>query len=293
MKIYNVAGWALVLAYALACMYFAPPDIGPGTGLLDRRGLLRGVLVHRRRVPVLRDPHGDRPSRARLQGVVRQGHHGREQHLRRLREPGHLGQPAPAPPQVLRSSGRSQQARCRRLLADAVPLPDALQVRGRHGRRRDLQVLVIPARVEPGVLRGRTGVQLLAAVAARARLALRGGDLARVPRLRSVDQHDPELLDARPALRLPALPRRTRQRDEHRRVATGHRNLQRLPAEQPSPFPGLSALEPRGLGIRPRLHGRQGHEGFGPGACDEQGRYLAQGRPAELPRASKPPSSCA
>ncbi len=34
MKIYNVAGWALVLAYALACMYFAPPDIGPGTGLL-------------------------------------------------------------------------------------------------------------------------------------------------------------------------------------------------------------------------------------------------------------------
>ena len=34
MKIYNVAGWALVLAYALACMYFAPPDIGPWAGLL-------------------------------------------------------------------------------------------------------------------------------------------------------------------------------------------------------------------------------------------------------------------
>lgn len=34
MKIYNVAGWALVLAYALACMYFAPPEIGPWTGLL-------------------------------------------------------------------------------------------------------------------------------------------------------------------------------------------------------------------------------------------------------------------
>ena len=33
MKVYNVAGWALVLAYALACMYFAPPDIGPGAGL--------------------------------------------------------------------------------------------------------------------------------------------------------------------------------------------------------------------------------------------------------------------
>src|SRR5678816_1500650 len=33
MKIYNVAGWALVLAYALACMYFAPPDIGPWAGL--------------------------------------------------------------------------------------------------------------------------------------------------------------------------------------------------------------------------------------------------------------------
>lgn len=33
MRIYNVAGWALVLAYALVCMYFAPPDIGPWMGL--------------------------------------------------------------------------------------------------------------------------------------------------------------------------------------------------------------------------------------------------------------------
>jgi sn-1 stearoyl-lipid 9-desaturase len=33
MKIYNVAGWALLLVYALACLYFAPPDIGPGIGL--------------------------------------------------------------------------------------------------------------------------------------------------------------------------------------------------------------------------------------------------------------------
>jgi fatty-acid desaturase len=33
MKIYNVAGWALVLAYALACMHFAPPRIGPWLGL--------------------------------------------------------------------------------------------------------------------------------------------------------------------------------------------------------------------------------------------------------------------
>jgi predicted membrane protein len=29
-----VAGWALVLACVLACMYFAPPDIDPWTGLL-------------------------------------------------------------------------------------------------------------------------------------------------------------------------------------------------------------------------------------------------------------------
>jgi len=33
MKIYNVIGWALLLAYALACLYFAPPNIGPGVGL--------------------------------------------------------------------------------------------------------------------------------------------------------------------------------------------------------------------------------------------------------------------
>lgn len=33
MKIYNIAGWALVLAYAGACMYFAPPAIGPWIAL--------------------------------------------------------------------------------------------------------------------------------------------------------------------------------------------------------------------------------------------------------------------
>jgi stearoyl-CoA desaturase (delta-9 desaturase) len=33
MRIYNVSGWLLVLAYALGCMYFAPPDIGPWNGL--------------------------------------------------------------------------------------------------------------------------------------------------------------------------------------------------------------------------------------------------------------------
>ena len=33
MRIYNVTGWALLLALALACMYFAPPHIGPWAGL--------------------------------------------------------------------------------------------------------------------------------------------------------------------------------------------------------------------------------------------------------------------
>ena len=33
MRIYNVAGWALILAYALACMAAAPPAIGPWAGL--------------------------------------------------------------------------------------------------------------------------------------------------------------------------------------------------------------------------------------------------------------------
>jgi fatty-acid desaturase len=33
MRIYNITGWALVVAYALACMYFAPPSIGPWAGL--------------------------------------------------------------------------------------------------------------------------------------------------------------------------------------------------------------------------------------------------------------------
>ena len=33
MKSYDVAGYAIILAYALACMYFAPPHIGPWLGL--------------------------------------------------------------------------------------------------------------------------------------------------------------------------------------------------------------------------------------------------------------------
>ena len=33
LKTYNVTGYALILIYALACMYFAPPTIGPWAGL--------------------------------------------------------------------------------------------------------------------------------------------------------------------------------------------------------------------------------------------------------------------
>jgi hypothetical protein len=49
---------------------------------------------------------------------------------------------------------------------------------------------------------------------------------------------------------------RARQRDEHRRMAAGHRDLQRLPAEQPPPLPGPAAAEPRRRRIRLRLPGR-------------------------------------
>jgi fatty-acid desaturase len=34
MKIYNLVGYFIILSYMLACMYFAPPHIGPWTGLL-------------------------------------------------------------------------------------------------------------------------------------------------------------------------------------------------------------------------------------------------------------------
>jgi sn-1 stearoyl-lipid 9-desaturase len=34
MKGYNAVGYTLILAYALACTYFAPPHVGPGAGLL-------------------------------------------------------------------------------------------------------------------------------------------------------------------------------------------------------------------------------------------------------------------
>ena len=32
MKIYNVAGYAIIFVYAVACMVFAPPAIGYGFG---------------------------------------------------------------------------------------------------------------------------------------------------------------------------------------------------------------------------------------------------------------------
>ena len=34
MKGYNVVGYSIILAYALACLYCAPPHVGPWTGLL-------------------------------------------------------------------------------------------------------------------------------------------------------------------------------------------------------------------------------------------------------------------
>ncbi len=33
MKGYNLVGYTIILAYALACIYFAPPNIGPWMGL--------------------------------------------------------------------------------------------------------------------------------------------------------------------------------------------------------------------------------------------------------------------
>ena len=34
MKIYNALGYGILVAYAAACMYFAPPHLGPWAGLL-------------------------------------------------------------------------------------------------------------------------------------------------------------------------------------------------------------------------------------------------------------------
>jgi hypothetical protein len=69
MKIYDVAGYLIILAYMLACMYSAPAHLGPWIGMLIG-GLyfifcwfLAGLYL------------GNRSSRTRLQGVVRKGRH--------------------------------------------------------------------------------------------------------------------------------------------------------------------------------------------------------------------------
>lgn len=38
MRVYNFAGYLLILAYALCCVYFAPPPLGPWAGLLIGAG---------------------------------------------------------------------------------------------------------------------------------------------------------------------------------------------------------------------------------------------------------------
>jgi hypothetical protein len=63
MKNYNLVGYTIIFAYALACIYFAPPNIGPWTGLLIGAayfvicwftgGLYLSSVIHM----------GDRPSR--------------------------------------------------------------------------------------------------------------------------------------------------------------------------------------------------------------------------------------
>jgi len=133
-KIYSAAGYTIIFIYALACTYSAPPYIGPWTGLLIGAAyflacwFVGGLYLS----PV--HPHGDCPPRARLPGVVCKDPHGREQHLWGLHQSGHVGQPAPASPQVFRSSGDpnklSSDGFWRTLYLCLVPLP----VRSQHGQ---------------------------------------------------------------------------------------------------------------------------------------------------------------
>ena len=179
----------------------------------DRRGLLRRLLVRRRRVPVLRHPHGHRAPGARLQGVVRQDDHGRQQPAVRLHRPGHLGEPPPPAPHVRRPRGRPEQAGVRRFLAHALAVPVSVRDQGQRRQRPRPEDLAVPPRRELAVRHRSHRLQRLAAVGAGARPALRACHVDHVPRLHAVDQHGAELLDARPPLRLPPPRRRARQRE--------------------------------------------------------------------------------
>ena len=45
MRIYNVAGYTILVVYAAACAYSAPPHVGPGLGLLIGLGYLAGCWL--------------------------------------------------------------------------------------------------------------------------------------------------------------------------------------------------------------------------------------------------------
>ena len=122
-----------------------------------------------------------------------------------------------------------------------------------------LQDVAVPSGVASAVHGDLAGVELRFPVVVRARLALRHRRVAGHARVRAVGEHGPELLDARSPLGHEALRRSRRQRDEHRRLAAGDGDVQRLLAEQPSPLSSPAPHHSRSWRVRLRLHDGPGH----------------------------------
>ena len=275
MKIYNFIGYSIIFSYLLACMYFAPAHLGPWTGLAIGGSLLCLFLVSRRRVPGRCSSFGNCPSFARLQRMVHKARHAREQLLRALCRSGRLGEPPSACITSIRTipgipinlpamvSGERCISASFRIHAMRIWPPTKFSSPGHSGSLRTtvsrcfhrfsvFALLWLLVRDLKFALVMWVGLRIFALW---------------VNMIQNYWTHTR-------TYRIPALRRRARQRDEHRRVAAGHRDLQRLPAEQPSPLPGSFAAEPRRIRIRLWICHRQGHEGSGPGPGDGKGRRI-------------------
>ena len=206
MRIYNVIGWASSSPYALACMAAAPAGDRPAGPAWPSApptswscwfmgGVYLSCVIH---MGIAHRALDYQPWFIKTLTVV-------NNLFVRLHRPGDLGQPPPPAPPLRRPRRRPQQAGRGRRLAHAVAVPVPVQDRGERGHRRDPQDA------------GRSAWSRTGRSPSAARCSTSGccrcwcSDLrfalvmwVRVPRVRAVDQHGPELLDARPPLRATA-----------------------------------------------------------------------------------------
>ena len=134
MRIYNLLGYSALACAArvvgLARAALARTVVGDG----NRLRVSGDVMVCRRRLSIRRDAHGHYAWGPGLQGVVHQGRHAAEQHPRRLRRSGQLGQSTPVASSICGHHGDPNKLDGDGFWSTLVSLPVSLQDHDEPGR---------------------------------------------------------------------------------------------------------------------------------------------------------------